>query len=552
MGSALAARPPSRVPSFDFVEKAKLLFNLSAPGRDSRSSLAHTTYSVFPVRKPRQRSEPFFAVAAKAPFRRRILLLSYHFPPGTGAGALRWQKISRQAAEHGWGFDVVTLDAKQLPSADVSRLEELGPGTRVFGAPHPRDAIQATEQRVWSIFRALFPRRAPGSTQADGAPGVILDTAVVESSLASEQIRWDWRSTRGARRAFAAWLKYREEQAWANEAARVASALVDHGSYDLLITSGPPHLVHEAGRRVAGRARIPLVMDLRDPWSLRRRLPANHASPLWFSLADRLERRAVARATLIITNTQAVKKAMIRKYPGRRDRILTIMNGYDDEEIPTVADSTRFVIAYAGAIYLDRDPRVFLRAASMVVKELSLTPAEFGIQLIGHVERYGSLAVSALAEAEGLNGFVEIVPPVSRQELMQRLAGASMLISLPQDSQYAIPSKIFEYMQFPAWVLALSPHGTPVEVLLKDTEADVADPRDATVIAGILRKRVLEHRSGVRPAPLASDGRFSRRRQTELLMEALERTLEPSSTASVPRRSETNGEHGRRPESAAR
>jgi hypothetical protein len=72
------------------------------------------------------------------------------------------------------------------------------------------------------------------------------------------------------------------------------------------------------------------------------------------------------------------------------------------------------------------------------------------------------------------------------------------------------------------------------------------------VIAGILRKRVLEHRSGVRPAALASDGRFSRRRQTELLMEALERTLEPSSTASVSRRSETNGEHGRRPESAAR
>jgi hypothetical protein len=502
-------------------------------------------------RSQRLQPKPFFAVAESGPSRRRALLLSYHFPPGTGAGALRWEKMSKSAAEHGWAFDIITLDPKHLPSADMSRLGELAPATRVFGARHPGDPLQAAEQRLWRIFRTLVPRyERRVAHEMDSASGAVA-AAAVESSLAPDQIRWDWKSTRSARSAISAWFKLREETGWANEAARVASGLVSHGSYDLLVTSGPPHMVHEAGRRVADLAQLPWVMDLRDPWSLRRRLPESVASPLWFSLAERFERRAAGRAALILTNTAAVREAMIRKYPSCQDRLYTIMNGYDDEEIPTVPVSTRFAIAYAGAIYLDRDPRIFFRAASIVIKELSLTPAEFGILLIGHVEKYGSLSVAALAEAEGLHGFVEIVPPVSRPELLRRLAGASMLMSLPQDSQYAIPSKIFEYMQFPAWLLALSRSGTPVEVLLRDTPADVADPGDATAIAGILRKRVLEHRSGVRPAPLASDGRFSRRRQTELLLEVLERTLQPFTGGSAAPTSPAYGERGRRSESTA-
>jgi hypothetical protein len=46
--------------------------------------------------------------AGPAADRRRILLFSYHFPPGTSAGALRWQKMSRIGSELGWDCDVLT------------------------------------------------------------------------------------------------------------------------------------------------------------------------------------------------------------------------------------------------------------------------------------------------------------------------------------------------------------------------------------------------------------------------------------------------------------
>src|SRR4051794_37614156 len=55
----------------------------------------------------------------------RLLLISYHFPPSQTAGALRWQKLSRYAAERGWGLDVVTLHPDAVANADWSRLDEL-------------------------------------------------------------------------------------------------------------------------------------------------------------------------------------------------------------------------------------------------------------------------------------------------------------------------------------------------------------------------------------------------------------------------------------------
>ena len=78
---------------------------------------------------------PFFERPPEtgAPPSRRLLLLTYHFPPAQTAGALRWQKLAPFAAGRGWGLDVVTLDPAGLSSSDPSRLEELPPGTRVFG-----------------------------------------------------------------------------------------------------------------------------------------------------------------------------------------------------------------------------------------------------------------------------------------------------------------------------------------------------------------------------------------------------------------------------------
>src|SRR5262245_66159529 len=80
------------------------------------------------------------------PYGRRLLLLSYHFPPGQSVGALRWQQLLSHAAEQGWGVDVVTLDPGSVSDPDMSRLAGIPPSTRVYGIRAPRLQIERVER----------------------------------------------------------------------------------------------------------------------------------------------------------------------------------------------------------------------------------------------------------------------------------------------------------------------------------------------------------------------------------------------------------------------
>jgi glycosyltransferase involved in cell wall biosynthesis len=290
-------------------------------------------------------------------------------------------------------------------------------------------------------------------------------------------------------------------------------------------------MVHEAGRRVALATGVPFVMDLRDPWSLVQRLPEAVASPVWLALAARYERQTVARAALVVTNTEAARLGLQARYPEARSRIVTVTNGYDEDPQPRSLHGRRFTIAYAGAIYLDRDPRILFRAAARVVRELALRPSDFRIEFMRDVESFDGVPTQAIAGEEGLDGFVRLRPPGPRREASQFLAEGSMLLSLSQDSDTAIPSKIFEYMQYDAWVLALADRGSATECLLRGSKADVVAPQDLEGLAAVLRKRYLQYAGGERPRRLATDPRYSRREQARRLFDAIEACLPQSGTS---------------------
>ena len=96
------------------------------------------------------------------------------------------------------------------------------------------------------------------------------------------------------------------------------------------------------------------------------------------------------------------------------DRIVTIRNGSDETPLPSGSPATRFSIRFAGSIYLDRDPRLVFRAAAQVVRELGLTPDTFGFSFMGEVASFGGMSLQAIAREEGIEAFVEVMPPRPR------------------------------------------------------------------------------------------------------------------------------------------
>jgi hypothetical protein len=472
---------------------------------------------------------PFFEAKGGSGASRRLLLVSPLFPPDQQVGALRWQKMARYVAERGWELDVITFHPDCLQSPDWGRLSELPPGTRLYGVRAPVVPLASLVERVWAWLRRIRPRmrasrdenhRRDDRQRAGGRP----------DSVSRSEIGWFPGDPRSYVRAYNSWFMYAELKRLARDAFLIARDLAGSGKHDAIISSGPPHAAHEAARLLSRDTGIPLVIDLRDLWSLAQRCSEPIASPLLFALGRRYERRVVDRASLIVVNTQGASAAMARAYPEAAGRIITVMNGFDDDPLPAPRRAARFIIAYAGSIYLDRDPGGLFRAARRVIDELNLSPGDFGIEFIGVSD--WSVPLTAIAEAEGVAPFVHVGPSRPRAAALEFLAEATMLVILPQDTDLAIPAKVFEYMRFDAWLLALAERDSATGLVLRGTAADVISSADIDGIAAVLKKRYREYAAGTRPRAIAADPRLSRQFQAGLLVEALEQCVRPAVTRS--------------------
>ncbi|MEP6618252.1 MAG: glycosyltransferase [bacterium] len=455
-----------------------------------------------------------FPATADAP---RVMLIMYNFPPDPSVGGLRWQEMARHFAQQGWALDIVTRDFRGVAGLDRARLERLPQGCRVFSVPSREPILGRAQHIMWPMLRRLLRERR-------STPGL--------DSLTPQQISQQ-RGRGHARRAYLAWVEFSRDGNWARDAARLAAIIMRAGNYTAVISSGPPHMAHEAGRLAAQRTGVPHVLDMRDPWSQNQFLPEAIASPLWINLARKFESRAVAGAALVTMNTEAACKSLRRAYPECADKIEVVRNGCDDEPLPPPRRDGCFRIRFAGSIYMDRDPRIAFRAAHTVITEFALTPEQFQIEFTGAANMYAGRPTTLLAEEEGIKDYVRVGGLLPRKQVMEYLAGATMLLSLPQGSDFAVPAKIYEYLRFHAWMLVMCSPESATAQLLVGSEADVMDPSDTDGITRVIRERYEQFASGIQPEPIGRDGRFDRATQARKLIALIGRCCGANAVASA-------------------
>ncbi len=433
---------------------------------------------------------------------------------------MRWQRMSALADDCGWDVEVLTLDPAQVERRDPRRLEELPRSLRVHHVARRLPFLDRAENAVWGAWRRLRPARSVPVAGGPTVPGVPA-AASAPGSFGRDEIRWTLGGRRALLRAWAAWRAYAKERAWALDAVEAGLRAAQERRPDAVLSCGPPHLVHEAGRRLAEVLGLPFVIDMRDPWSLQQRLQEDMATPLWFRLAERAERRCVRRAQLVVMNTPKAAERMQRAYPAAT--VISAMNGWDPEAVPEAPWPAQFRIVFAGAIYLDRSPQPLFRALARAVRRLGLAPADLEVRLIGLADESARAPVAAMAAAEGVGDFVRLLPPAPRREVLREYAEAAVLLSLPQDSDMAIPSKVFEYAQYPAWTLAQAERDSATGMALEGTGAYTIPPEDVDSTAAMLVECYEAFRAGRRPAPIARSGRLGRRGEAAKVFAALDR-----------------------------
>ncbi len=458
------------------------------------------------------------AAGTVPPTQRRLLLVSHAFAPSRLVGALRWTRAVQLLADSGFGFDVVSCAPSAALATERGMLESLPAGTRVFGVdplePGPWRRLQT------GLGTAVRWRRALGQSSRSDAPSVGAERAPTSPTPPP---RSRPSLVRDAVRALSFLAQDEDEERWARTTCRLLGEALDLSSYAVIVSSGPPHAVHQHLDVLAQRVGRPHVVDLRDPWTHWSWVDGSKESPLFLE-RTRPRQAAVMRAAALVTTTSDRQTATLRAaYPDVAERIHTILNGTDDTPLPASTDDGVFRIAFTGVLYVDRNPATLFRAIRLFVDAVAASPAEVRVEFMGNVETFGNRRVQDIALEAGIAPWLTLTPPQPRAEAMALLARSHVLISFAEQLNETIAAKVFEYARFPAWLLLVGPEDSTTHDLLRGSEVLTAASEDVEGLAAKLRGAFDHWRRDGRPRPIAELLPLSRSTQVARLATLLER-----------------------------
>src|SRR5262249_54382387 len=151
---------------------------------------------------------------------------------------------------NGWAIDVVMRDVAKLRSRDLRRLDQLPPRVRVYSAVETEPWLARMESGMLRVVRSFRSRAGAGRAKAPATNG----QASTNGSARPRKKHW-------LVHAHASIVHVERERAWGSAAIETGVALGRANRYDVVVSSGPPHMVHDTARTVARRLEVPHVMD---------------------------------------------------------------------------------------------------------------------------------------------------------------------------------------------------------------------------------------------------------------------------------------------------
>ncbi|WP_297335154.1 glycosyltransferase family 4 protein [Algoriphagus sp.] len=422
---------------------------------------------------------------------KRVLIITYYWPPSGGSGVQRWLKFSKYLPDFGWEPVIFTPENPDFDIQDPSLEREINPSLEVIKFP------------IWepySIFGKLRGKRK-------NHPSRVLEQT--QKSVLEKAGIW----------ARANLLIPDPRVFWVKPSIKFLLNLVSNGQFQAVITTGPPHSMHLIGQALKEKMGLYWLADFRDPWSewefldtlpMRKSVRKKH---------QQLEQEVLQKADRVLTISPTFQSDFERLSQRKID-LLT--NGFDPTDLPDHFEklkkaNTDFHLVYTGVIDAIRNPIPLLKAFREEFMESQQTVRITFVGKVSEVIRY------VVAQDTWLTEHVYFTGYVAHQAVFQFYAEASALLLILTDTKNAqgnIPGKVFEYLSTGVPILAIGdPKGDTAKILRETGAGEVIPHFDQVKMQVALRKLCEGNLPAADPDLIAQ---FSRKNLTQHLAEILD------------------------------
>lgn len=389
---------------------------------------------------------------------KKVLIVTYYFPPSGGPGVQRVLKFVKYLPEFGWQPVVLTVQDGDYPARDESLLAEI-----------PQHAIVYRTKifEPYRLYRKLTGKAANTPVDVENIPQGGKKKSLTESL--AEFVR----STFFIPDARIGWYPYAVPQ---------GLKIIKEQNIEAIYSSSPPYTTSVIARKLHRATRIPWVAGFRDPWTGFLSTPDR-----WFiprAIDERLERAVFNDANAVEAAWRGILKDVTGKVPGiDQKKLVYHPNGFDREDYPTLKlkKNKRFTVTYTGSMYGKRNPRTFLQAVEGLVSDGKVDPRKIHLKFIG---RFGS-EVREMLERSSIHDSIEVISYLPHSESVEALLRSDALLLIVDEadgSDEIVPGKVFEYIGAQRPIIGLAPEGAIAGLMRETRSGLVAANQDIPAI----------------------------------------------------------------------
>jgi len=422
---------------------------------------------------------------------KKVLIITYYWPPSGGAGVQRWLKFAKYLPEFGWEPVILTVNQEyaSYPQRDESLLNEVAPDCLVY---------TTRSFELYNLYKIISRKKeVPYGGFANESKESLLQK--ISKFLRGNFLLPDPRK---------GWNKY---------ALKKAIELINEFNIDTVVTTSPPHSTQLVGLELKKCFPIRWIADLRDPWTdiyyynqfkhtaLARRIDLNY------------ERSVIENADLLISVSEDVKRIFAGKSTQLiASKTVVIPNGFDAEDFGAkdVPVETKKVFTYTGTISEAYDVDSVLSALQKLGGDWK---EKLLIRFVGKVPA----TIASRFQATGFE--VELVGYVDHSKSIEYLFRSDLLLLvIPKvaNNRGILTGKFFEYLASQKPILAIGPTDGDLAQIITETGcgeifdyADVKGMHDFVALKLANEKTATSH---------VKANQYSRKELTRKLVSCLE------------------------------